>query len=165
MTKSKILNLKTSALQKALVESGLAFNVSLNYQTCKFTGPIQVFMVPNPARIKEAVKVLQDEIKKWDSDTYFTDEQLNTAKSQLEISDAFGKEKTSDFVHTVTYWWASASIGYYTNYNENIKKVTREDIKSYVRKYIQKQPSAWGVLVDPKTKSAMNIDETIFEQK
>ena len=162
---STILNLKTSALQKALVESGLAFNASLNYQTCKFTGPIQVFMVPNPARIKEAVKVLQDEIKKWDSDTYFTDEQLNTAKSQLEISDAFGKEKTSDFVHTVTYWWASASIGYYTNYNENVKKVTREDIKSYVRKYIQKQPSAWGVLVDPKTKSTMNIDETIFEQK
>ncbi|HRH67653.1 MAG TPA: hypothetical protein PLU53_15245 [Bacteroidia bacterium] len=110
------------------------------------------------------MKALQDEIKKWDRDDYFTDEQLATAKSQLEISDAFGKEKTSDFVHTVTYWWASASIGYYTGYNENINKVTREDIKSYVRKYIQGKPSAWGVLVDPKSKDEMHIDESIFEQ-
>ncbi|MBK6446950.1 MAG: insulinase family protein [Bacteroidetes bacterium] len=162
---STILNLRTSALQKALVESGLAFNVNVNYQTCKFTGPIQIFMVPNPARIKEAIKVLQDEIKKWDRDDYFTDEQLSTAKSQLEISDAFGKEQTSNFVHTVTYWWASASIGYYTNYNENVHKVTREEIKSYVRKYIQNQPSAWGVLVDPKSKESMQLDESIFVQK
>ncbi|HNP49752.1 MAG TPA: insulinase family protein, partial [Bacteroidia bacterium] len=161
---STLVNLKTSALQKRLVESGLAFTVNLNYQTCKYTGPIQIFMIPNPAKIKEAVKALQEEIQKWDKDDYFTDEQLSTAKAQLEISDAFGKEKTSNFVHTVTYWWASSSIGYYTNYNDNVKKVTRDDIKSYVRKYILNKPSAWGVLVDPKSKESMHIDETIFNQ-
>lgn len=161
---STLVNLKTSALQKRLVESGLAFTVNLNYQTCKYTGPIQIFMIPNPAKIKEAVKALQEEIQKWDKDDYFTDEQLSTAKAQLEISDAFGKEKTSNFVHTVTYWWASSSIGYYTNYNDNVKKVSRDDIKSYVRKYILNKPSAWGVLVDPKSKESMHIDETIFNQ-
>jgi hypothetical protein len=38
----------------------------------------------------------------WDSDNYFTDEQLETAKTQLAIQDVYGREKTSTYVHTVT---------------------------------------------------------------
>ena len=89
---STILNLKTSSLQKALIDKGLAFNVNVGYQTCKYTGPIQIFLVPNPAKIHEAVKALKEEMAKWDSDNYFTDEQMQTAINQLEIQDAFGKE-------------------------------------------------------------------------
>ena len=161
---SFIVNQKTASLQKKLVDSGLAFNVGVNYQTCKYTGPITIFMVPNPAKIKEAVKVLQDEMKRWDDDDYFTDEQLQTAKNQLEISDAYGKEKTSNYIHTITFWWASASVDYYVNYTDNVKKITRQDIKDYVRKYIKNQPSAWGLLADPGTRDKFKLDETIFNQ-
>ena len=59
----------------------------------------------------------------------------------LEVEDAKGREKTSVFIHTVTYWWASATIDYYTNYVENLRKVTREDIKKYVTKYIKGKPA------------------------
>lgn len=162
---SFILSQTNSKLQKALVESGLAFQVNMGYQTCKYTGPIQLFMVPNPAKIKEAVKVLQDQMAMWDNDDYFTDEQLETAKSQLEISDGFGKEKTSNYIHTVTFWWASASIDYYTNYVDNLKKVSRQDIKDYVRKYIKDQPSAWGLLISPEMKESLKVDETVFVKK
>ena len=122
-------------------------------------------MVPNPAKIKESVKVLQSQMDLWDTDDYFTDEQLETAKSQLEISDGFGKEKTSEYIHTITYWWSSASVDYYTNYVENLKKVTRQDIKDFVKKYIKNQPSAWGLLVSPEMKESLKVDETVFDQK
>ncbi len=161
---SFILSETTAPLQKSLIESGLAFNVGLNYQTCKYAGPITLFMVPNPAKVKEAVKVLKQQMSKWDSDDYFTDEQLNTAKNQLAITDAYGKEKASDYIHTITYWWASSDINYYVNYIDNVKKVTRQDIKDYVRKYIRNQPSAWGLLTNESMRDNLKLDTSIFDQ-
>jgi zinc protease len=152
---SFILSQKASALQKELVDSGLAFYVNIGYQTCKYTGPITVSMVPHPAKVKEAMTKLDEQISQWASDSYFTDEQLETAKVQLAISDARGREQTSGFVHTVGFWWASASIEYYTNYVENLNKVTREDIKQYVTTYIKGKPSVTGILTTQEKRAAL----------
>lgn len=154
---SFILSQRSSKLQQNLIETGLAMNVNVGYGTNKYVGPIHVFMVPNPEKIPEAFAALETEIAQWDSDDYFTDEQLETAKSMLAIQDAYSKEKTSQFIHTVTYWWSSASIDYYTNYVENLNKVTREDIKNYVRNYIKNKPNVTGLLVSPAMKEAMEL--------
>jgi zinc protease len=152
---SYIISQKSSKLQQDLVNSGLAFYANLNYQTNKYVGPINFFLVPNPAKIKEVMAKADEHIAQWDTDTYFTDEELETAKRLLEISDARGREKTSEFLHTVTYWWASASIDYYTNYVENLKKVTRADIKEYVSKYIKDKPRLTGILTAPQGRAAI----------
>jgi zinc protease len=143
---SFILQQKSSKLQQDLIETGLAFDVGVNYQTCKYVGPILIFAVPHPEKVKEVVDKIEEHINQWDADNYFTDEQLETAKTLVAIDDAHSREKTSEFVHTVSYWWASASIDYYTSYVDNIKKVTRDDIKRYVTKYIKGKPHATGIL-------------------
>lgn len=155
---SFILGQTGSKLQQDLVDKGLAYQVQVSYQTCKYTGPIQIILVPNPSKIEEALTVLEEHINMWDSDDYFTDEQMETAKNLLAIDDAYSSEKTSDYVHTVTYWWASASIGYYTNYVDNLKKVTREDIKEYVRKYIKGKPHVSGILLSPGMQEMLKIE-------
>ena len=155
---SYILSQKSSQLQKELVDSGLAYQINLGYTTNKYVGPIQLFLVPNPEKITEAMSKLEEQIDMWDSDNYFTDEQLETAKTLLAIQDAYGKEKTSQYLHTVTYWWASASIDYYTNYIDNLKKVSREDIKKYVQTYIKDKPKVVGLLLSPKMKEQMQYD-------
>jgi zinc protease len=152
---SFILSQKSSKLQQDLIDSGLAFDVSVSYQTCKYTGPIMIFAVPHPEKIKEVLDKLTEHINQGDNDDYFTDEQLATAKTLITIDDAHGREKTSEFVHTVSYWWASATIEYYTSYVENIKKVTRDDIKAYVRKYIKGKHHATGILTTPEDKPAL----------
>lgn len=154
---STILAQKSSKLQQELVDAGLALSVSKSYQTCKYTGPVSMFFVPNPAKVKEAYEKLFEHINQWDAENYFTDEQLETAKYSLIINDAYAKEKTSEYVHTVTYWWASATINYYTQYADNIKKVTREDIKQYVLKYIKNKPYTAGILVNEKMKEMLGI--------
>ncbi len=155
---SFILSQKTSGFSKRMIDSGLALQVSVNYQTCKFTGPIQVFLVPAPGKLKEAIMALDEEMKLWDRDDYFTNDQLETAKNLLAIQDAYGKEKTSEYVHTVTFWWASASIDYYTNYVDNLQKVTREDIKKYIQTYIKDKPMVKGVLLSPDMQTKMGIN-------
>ena len=84
---SFILSQSSSKFQQQLVDSGLAYQVSFGYQTQKYTGPIQMFVVPNPARLKECLNKIQEHINQWDTDTYYTDEQLETAKNQLAIQD------------------------------------------------------------------------------
>jgi len=155
---SSILSQRSSKLQQNLIESGLAMNVNVGYSTNKYVGPVHIFMVPNPEKMSEAFTALEAEIEQWDSDDYFTDEQMETAKYMLAVDDAYGKEKTSEFIHTVTFWWSSASIDYYTNYVENLNKVTREDIKKFVRNYIKNKPNTTGLLVSPQMKKDMNIN-------
>lgn len=155
---SYITSQRSSKLQQDLVDSGLAYQVSIGYQTLKYVGPITIFLVPNPTKVKEAFQKLDEEINQWASDDYFTDEQLETAKSMLAIQDTYGKEQTSDYLHTVTYWWASASIDYYTNYVDNLNKVTREDIKEYVKKYIQNKNHVTGLLLSPAMVEQMEIE-------
>ncbi len=159
---SYILGQQSSKLQKDLIDSGLAFNANLSYQTCKHTGPIQMFVAANPSKLNECIAKIKEHVAMWDSDAYYTDDELANAKQLLAIDDFYSKEKTSDFIHTVTFWWCSASIDYYTNYIANIKAITRDDIKSYVRTYINEKPAAYGILVNTSTKEKLNINEAIF---
>ncbi len=156
---SYILQQKNAKLYKELVETGLAFQVNVGYQTAKYVGPIQIIMVPSPRKIKEAYEVLWKNINEWDNDDYFSDEQLQTAKDLLSVQEEFGKEKPSNYIHTVTYWWCSATIPYYTNYESNLQKVSREDIKNYVRKYIKGKPYVMGVMLRDGMKKSMNTDK------
>jgi zinc protease len=156
---SYILGQKGSKFQKDLVDGGLAFQVQVSYQTCKYVGPIQVILVPNPEKVKEAYAKLIEHMSHWDADDYFTDEQLETAKQLLAIEQTRARESTSSYVHNVTFWWASASIDYYTGYIENLRKVTREDIRQYVRKYIKNKPMVTGLLVSPEMKTRMGITD------
>ena len=68
------------------------------------------------------------------------------------------KDFTNFFVHTVTYWWASASIDYYTSYVENLQNVTREDITRYVQTYIKDKPRATGILLSPSMRDDMLLN-------
>lgn len=155
---SFLLKQKASRFQQELIDSGLAFVADVSYQTCKYTGPIVIVAVPHPQKIKEVIEKLEEHISQWDSDTYFTDEQLETAKTLLSVQDAHGREKTSQFVHTVTFWWGSATIDYYMSYVDNLRKVTREDIKRYVQTYIKGKPQAIGVLTTPANRPALEAN-------
>ncbi|HMX03648.1 MAG TPA: pitrilysin family protein [Chitinophagales bacterium] len=162
---SYLLNLSDSKLRQELVETGLAYDVNVGYQTCKYTGPINIFLVPNPAKVSEAWKTLQENIGQWASPNYFTDEQLETAKNQLAIQDAYDKESISNYVHTVTYWWASASLDYNTNYIKNVQAVTREDIQRYVETYIIDKPHVNGLLLHPDMLQMVDVKALGFEVK
>jgi len=156
---SYILDQKTSKFHKDFIDSGLTYGGSLGYYTNKYTGPITLTVVPQPDKIQEVMDLVDKHIEMWDSDDYFTDEQLQTAKDLLAISNLYEQEKTSAYVHTVTFWWATADLDYYTNYIDNLAKVTREDIKAYVRQYIQGKNNATGLLLTKEMKTDLGVSE------
>jgi zinc protease len=151
-----------SKFKQALVQSGLASAAGINYLTLSHTGPIYLYVVPNPDKIKECFVEVKRQIDLFDSDNYVTDEQLAAAKLKLDAKQLERQEVTTDFVHTLSFWWASASIDYYTNYNDNLKKVSQADLKAYVNKYIKGKPFVAGLLV-PASMSATLKAETFFK--
>ncbi len=91
------------------------------------------------------------------SPDYFTDDQLASAKTILAIDEQYARERPSQYVHTVGYWWAIAGLDYYLNYVENLNKVTRKDIADYLNAYVNGKPYIMGTLVSPQDRKTLGL--------
>ncbi len=146
---SWILGQQTSTFHKAIVESGRAYFVAFQYQTLNHTGPIVLMAQTSADSFAVCRKTIFEQLDKLTDPAYFTDEQLENAKSILEIDEQYGRERPSEYCHTVGYWWAISGLDYYLHYYDNLKKVTRKDISEYVKSYVTGKPYVMGVLVSP----------------
>ncbi|MBL7709970.1 MAG: insulinase family protein [Chitinophagaceae bacterium] len=152
---SAILGLNSSKWQQALVDKGLATYAGVSYQTCKYVGPIQVFAVPNPTKLRECHDVIMKQIMAWADDDYFTDEQLQTAKDILRRNHIRNAEKPSTLSMQLTFQWCSTSLDYFTAYPDNLQKVTRKDIQQYIKKYITGAPFVAGMILNEAMNTQM----------
>jgi zinc protease len=155
---SYILGQPTSKFYKNLVESGITLGAGTSYYTQRYTGPISASAQVQPGKVKPAVKAIMDELHKLTDPDYFTDEQLESAKQILAIQAIYEREKISSLVHTVSFWWATASLDYYKSYVDELNAVTREDIARYVSTYILNKPFVLGVLLSEEAAKAEGID-------
>lgn len=146
---SYILSQPTSRFQKRLVESGLALGAEMGYQTLGHTGPIYAMAQFAPERWREVTQALLEEIEAMQTPDYFTDEQLQSAKTILRAQAIFERQQTSEFAHTVSYWWAVADLDYHHTYLDRLQAVTREEIARYVAGYVAQKPMAAGLLMSP----------------
>ena len=155
---SFILGQKSSHFQQALVESGLCTNAGVSYYTLNHTGPITITAQMTADKFTNAREALTREMNKFLDHDYFTDEQLENAKTQLEISQEYGQETPSNDVHNVGFWWSIAGgLDYYLNYIDNLKKITREDLANYVSTYIHGAPVVEGILVSPEDRQKLSL--------
>ncbi len=147
---STILALNSSKWQQALVDKGLATFAGVNYQTLKYVGPVEIFVVPNPNKLKECTDEVMKQVSQWGNVDYFTDEQLADAKATLRRNYIRQNEKPSVLPHSLTYYWCSASLDYYTNYIDGYDKITRKNIQDYIQKYVTAKPFVAGMIINPE---------------
>ena len=154
---SSVLGNPTSRFYKRLVESGLTYNVGLSYYTLNHIGPITAFAQVDPARILEARRVILEEISKLADTTYITAKELAAAQRQLGINALYEREQSTNWAHTIGFWWAVAGLDYYRNYVPNMQRVTRQDIARYARTYMIGKPFVTGVLISPDERAKLNL--------
>jgi zinc protease len=147
---STALNLNSSKWKQSLIDKGLALFAGLNYTTNRYVGPIQIFVVPNPTKLKECYTEVMNQVAHFSDADYITDEQLKTAKEVLMRDQIRSTEKPSALASQLTVWWASTSLDYYTDYFNNLQKVTKQDIINYVNKYIKGKPYVAGMIINPE---------------
>lgn len=154
---SFILRQPNSKFSRELIDTGLTTGTTFNYYTQLNVGPISLLAQTTPEKLKDALKAVNAQLAQFDSPDYFTDEELESAKTLLDVNEVYGREKPSEYAHTVSFWWASSGLGYYADYVENLRKVTRADIKRYVDKYIKNKPRVVGVLISEADQKKINL--------
>ncbi|HYE74483.1 MAG TPA: pitrilysin family protein [Blastocatellia bacterium] len=156
---SFVLRQPDSKFARALIDTGLTTAAGIGYLTQRNVGPIQVTAQTTPDKLKAAIKAINAEIARFDALDYITDEQLESAKQLLEVNEIFSREKPSEYAHTVSFWWASSGLDYYGSYIENLRKVTKADIKRYVEKYIKGKKRVVGVMLSAEDKQRIGLTE------
>ena len=154
---STVISQQTSKFYKELVESGLAYSVNFGYNTLDHVGPITLFAQTSPEKFADCRKKILEEFTEMMTDEYFTDAQLENAKTILAIDEQYGREQASQYAHTVGYWWAVAGLDYYLGYVDNVNKVSRNDIKRYLKNYVIDKPYIMGVLVAPGVRGQLGL--------
>ena len=157
---SYILAQPNSRFQRNMVDSGLTVAADIGYYTQRNVGPIQVLLVTTPDKAKAALAATYKEIAQFNDPDYFTEEELESAKTLLESRDLFEREKLSDYAHTLSFWWSSTGIEYFRGYHKNLRAVSRMEINRYVKTYIQDKPHVAIALMSAGSKAAANLTET-----
>ncbi len=156
---SFILRQPNSRFSRALVDTGLTTGTGLNYYTQRNVGPISVMAQTTPEKLKEALREINRQIGLFTRADYFTDEELESAKTLLDVNEIYDREKPSEYAHTVSFWWASSGLDYYEGYIANLRKVTRADIRRYIETYITNKPRVVAVLISEADQQRIGLTE------
>jgi len=154
---SQITALNSSKFKQALIDKRLALSASVSYGTTRYTGEINIFVVPNPDKLKECYDEVYNQIALWSQPDYYTDEQLADAKAALLRADARAREKPSTLNSQLSFQWCSTSINYDTDLIQNYQKITRADIKRYIDTYIAGKPLVSGIILKPEVNKQYNV--------
>lgn len=155
-----VLSNPTSAFQKALVESGLAFGAGFSYFTQRHVGPIAVSGQTTPDRALELHRALLSEMERLGNPGTITAEQLESAKAQVRIGELYAREQASAWAHTVGFWWAVSGLDYYRTYVDDILTVTTDEVAGFARIYLIGKPRVSGVLISPEARQAAGLRES-----
>jgi zinc protease len=154
---SYIVGQPDSRFQRAMIDSKLAVAATVHYYTQRNTGPIRITLVPTPGNEKAAIKKLYEEIAQFTDPKYFTDEELENAKTLLEAEDLYRREKLSTYSQTLSFWWSSTGTEYYRGYYNNLRAVSRKDINNYITRYIQNKPHIGIALLSPEYQQTVKL--------
>jgi zinc protease len=154
---SQVLANPTSKFQKAIVDSGLAFNVGFSYFTQMHTGPIQITAQTTPDKALAVHRAILEEVEKLGQPGYVTDDELRAAQTQVEVAETYGREKPSTFAQTLGFWWAIADVDYYRGYVSNMRQVRTGDFADFARKFMVGRPRVSGLLISPDALRATGI--------
>lgn len=154
---SYIITQPDSRFQRDLVDSGLAVGVDFGYYTQRNVGPIVVTLVTTPDKAKAALAAVYAEIAQFDKPNYYTDVELENAKTILSSRDLFDREKLSEYSHTLGFWWSSTGIEYFQGYHNTLNSITRADISRYIRTYVQGKPHVGVALISPESQAEAKL--------
>ncbi|MFC1619316.1 M16 family metallopeptidase [Candidatus Neomarinimicrobiota bacterium] len=156
---SFIMGQQTSEFQRNLVGSGLALHAEVFYYTQKWNGPIYIRLMCRPQKFWDLYRAVNAEIQHFTTTDYFTDKQLENAKTMLEVNAVYQRDEASKEIHSVGFWWAVTGLEYYRSYLDNLRAVSREDIDNYVNRYILDRPHVTGALMSREVKRQLNAGE------
>jgi len=145
---------RSSVLNQVLKEKKrLAFSVDAGNMTMRDDGIFYISANFEPSKCKQVQDTIFDEITKI-QDKGITDEQLSLAKNIIERSTYYSRESITNIATEIGYTTALTSdIKFYDTYLDNIKNVTKDEVKKAANKYLGVNKSAVSVILPEDAKN------------
>lgn len=156
---SYIISQPDSRFQRGLVDSGLVTSAGFGYYTQRNVGPINLVLSTKSDKAKAALKAVYGEIAQFTDADYFSDAELESAKTILETNDLFEREKVSEYGHVLGFWWSSTGIDYFRGYHAKLRAVTRAEINRYIKAYVHGKNHVGVALVSAEGKKQSALTE------
>ena len=134
-----MLNSKISKIYKHFIESSLVQYINVSYYTQSYSPLLLVNIGANANQITYIEKHIFKEIQNFMNTDYFSLKELDIAKNKIILNYKLDYDKPSQLFHKLGFWWAIAGIDYYQNYLDNIKNVSLDDVRMFVKKYFINQ--------------------------
>lgn len=109
-----------------------------------------------PERAEKFLSEIQNSIipKIAGEKKFFTESYKSKIIEQIKDSQIQATETPSELLTSIRSWWTNTDAEYFFNYYENLSKVTQEDVKRLVEKYISGKKPLVSILLNPEIYSA-----------
>lgn len=155
---------RSSKLYQAIKEQKqLAYNISAGHASMKDDSILYIranFIPVNKDKVKKAIF---DEINKIQNG-YIDEQEILTAKNIIERGTFYSRESTANIANELGYTTlVYQDTKYYDEYINNIKKVTKKDIETVAKKYLNQNQAVISILLpesdNTKLKEINNIQK------
>lgn len=149
---SMMLSLESSPFQKELVHSGLASSASLSVWSQRYTSPLMLYLETTPENAQKAYEKMSALLARMLKGGFFTEKDLQSVKTSVEVSSAFDRERGQRFaLNLASIWSSTGTLDFYTDYNDEMKKITLADIDRALQTYLN-APSIRAALMPKGSK-------------
>lgn len=149
---------RSSVLNQVLKEKKrIAFSVDAGNSTFRDDGIFYISANYEPTKCKIVQDTIFNEIEKIQKNGV-TDDQLKLAKNIIERSTYYSRESITNIATEIGYTMALTNdIKFYDTYLDNIKNVSKEDVKKVAEKYLGINRSAVSIVL-PKSAKEVPVD-------
>lgn len=144
---------RSSVLNQVLKEKKrIAFSVDAGNSTFRDDGIFYISANYEPTKYKIVQDTIFNEIEKIQKNGV-TDDQLKLAKNIIERSTYYSRESITNIATEIGYTMALTNdIKFYDTYLDNIKNVSKEDVKKVAEKYLGINRSAVSIVLPKSAK-------------
>lgn len=144
---------RSSVLNQVLKEKKrIAFSVDAGNSTFRDDGIFYISANYEPTKCKIVQDTIFNEIEKIQKNG-ITDDQLKLAKNIIERSTYYSRESITNIATEIGYTMALTNdIKFYDTYLDNIKNVSKEDVKKVAEKYLGINRSAVSIVLPKSAK-------------
>lgn len=144
---------RSSVLNQVLKEKKrIAFSVDAGNSTFRDDGIFYISANYEPTKCKIVQDTIFNEIEKIQKNGV-TDDQLKLAKNIIERSTYYSRESITNIATEIGYTMALTNdIKFYDTYLDNIKNVSKEDVKKVAEKYLGINKSAVSIVLPKSAK-------------
>ncbi len=158
------VNAAGSRLQRALVDSGLAYSAHLGYNTRRNAGEIALQISVPAETATPALAVALREASHFGDAGYISADQWRSAQTQLRVDDLYGRERVSTLPHTLTFWWSVGSLEDYVQYVPRAEALTPADGAALARRYVVSHPLVAACMMSGGDQQQYGVNDTALQQ-